>query len=105
MERIRANVRYNEYNNRLYYRDFQIYEKAPEVGDIIGGEDVISVSPIKLDAEQPKWEVYDYDYYRVETTCNGENNEDDNIVLWVAVKKEDDEEDCIDEDEEEDEES
>lgn len=101
MRKIRANVGYDEYNNKLFYQDFWIYKKAPEVGDTIDGEDVISVSPVKLDPEQPSWEVYDYDYYRVETTCNGENSEDDNIVLWIAVEKEEDEEDYIDEDEDE----
>ena len=101
MKKIRANVRYNEHLNRLYYRDFWIFEKAPEVGDIINYENVISVSPVKLDPEQLNWEVYDCDYYRVETTCNGENSENDNIILWIAVEKEEDEEDYIDEDENE----
>lgn len=92
MKKIRANVRYDEHNNRYFYRDFEIWNKVPEIGDTISDEDVIDVSEAHLDSSQGRSEVFDYDYYRVETTCNGENDEDENIVIWIAVEKEEESE-------------
>jgi hypothetical protein len=62
---IKAYVNYSEYSNTHYYRQFQIVEYLPAVGDEIDGWTVESIDPVTLDCEQGSDQVYDFDYYTI----------------------------------------
>lgn len=38
--KIRAYVNYNEYSNKRYYRDFELVDVLPAIGDIVFGDDL-----------------------------------------------------------------
>lgn len=51
--KIRVNVRYDERNNRLFYRDFEVVDELPEFD---------SVKEVSIDVENNS-DCYKYDYY------------------------------------------
>ncbi len=78
--KIRAYTGYCERSNTHYYTDFEIVDKLPELGEVVYGdsdnctridygerERVTNVCKAWLDCEQGNDEVYDYDYYEIQT--------------------------------------
>lgn len=78
--KIRAYTGYSERSNARYYTDFEIVGKLPEVGEVIYGDSDNSVTPYhgerervtnvcaaRIDCEQGNDEVYDYEFYEVQT--------------------------------------
>lgn len=78
--KIKAYTGYSDSHRIHYYTDFEIVDKLPELGEVVYGDEdncihvnygererVCSIQKIELDCEQGNDEVYDYDYYKVET--------------------------------------
>ena len=88
MSRIKANVRFNERNNTMYYRYFTIEPYAYKVGDTYEREDIKRVDKVVPDKEN-NVNVGDYDFYRLETTENGEYDLDNDVFceFFIAVEK------------------
>lgn len=84
--KIKAYVNYVEHENKHIYVNFVEEDKKPEVGSYYNGEEVLNIEPVKLDCEQPRPEVYDYDFYRVTTTMNGEK--EDTLEFDICVYRE-----------------
>jgi hypothetical protein len=68
--KIKAYTRFVESTNTHYYREFDIVDSLPEVGEVVyGGEDygqrqtVTKISEAILDCEQGNREVDNYDFY------------------------------------------
>lgn len=88
---IRVYTDYDERSKRKYYRDFEVVEKLPEVGEVVWGdsddspskvppyhgerERVKSVNKAWIDCEQGSDDVYNYDYYEVATQLETYNEE------------------------------
>lgn len=88
MRRLRVNVHMDEYNKVLYHRDFDVMETLPEIGDMFHGDEVKKIKPVSIDREN-RDEVFDYDYFLVETDFNGEYEPDEDLksTYYVAVEK------------------
>lgn len=87
--KIRAYVRMDEVNKVHFYKDFEVVDFVPEVGDPCFGEEIKEITPVQLDVEQGKDEVYTYDYFKIITTMNKEFDKANNVYCerWYAVKK------------------
>jgi hypothetical protein len=75
--KIRAYVDMDEVNKIRFYKDFIVVDDVPVVGGIFGLEEIKEVSPVRLDPEQGRDEVWNYDYYHVFTTMNNEWNKEE----------------------------
>ena len=89
MNKIRAYVRMDEVNKVHYYKDFEVINFTPEVGDPCFGEEIKEIIPVQLDVEQGRDEVYEYDYFKIITTMNKEFDKANDAYCesWYAVKK------------------
>lgn len=77
--KIRAYTSYSERSNSRYYRDFEIVDKLPEIGDVVYGdkdgatvdygerERVNNIFAVSLDCEQGNDDIYNYDFFGVDT--------------------------------------
>lgn len=94
--KVRAYVSMNEASNTHGYKDFEVIAKLPEVGETVYmhsgiNETVKSIEPVKLDAEQGKSEVYNYNYYKIVIEEKEEFMGDVEInesVYYYAIEKE-----------------
>ena len=109
MKKIKAYTGYKP--GRHLYNIFEVVNDLPKVGEespFSFSEIVTSIKSVDLDCEQGNPEVWDYDYYRMESVPKStELDEDDDPedykrVKYICIEKEDYEEDEEDEDEEED---
>lgn len=73
MSKIKVNTGYDEKNNRLLYRQFEIVEELPEN---------ISVHEVKADISN-KSEVFDYNLYEVVT----EDELEEKFISYYAISK------------------
>lgn len=94
---------------RHLYNVFEVINDLPKVGEespFSFSEIVTSIEPVDLDCEQGNPEVWDYDYYRMESVPKPtELDEDDDpedykSVVYFCIEKE--EEEYEEEEEEED---
>ena len=92
--KIKAYVGMDEYNKVRYYKNFEVVEEIPEVGEDFGyhfGDGVIEtvkdVQKLSLDPEQGSVDVYDYDFYKI-TTDWKEDDETTEECYYYAIKKE-----------------
>jgi hypothetical protein len=84
--KIKVYTGYKEYTNAHLYTWFEIVPYLPEIGDDINGWKVTGIFPASLDCEQGSDEVYNYDYYEVETV---EMDGADTMTLFYAIEKPD----------------
>ena len=82
MKKIKVYTGYNYRTNTRYYKNFEVVDRLPEVGEIVWGGDyhgerdvVKAVLPVAIDPEQGSDEVWDYEYYAV--TIALEEQDDD----------------------------
>lgn len=88
MTKIRANVRYDERLNKHYYREFEIADKLPEIGEEIRFNPiyiVTNIEQISLDIDQGNDIVWNYSYYKV--TSISHEYDDDEAVDYIAIEK------------------
>lgn len=99
--KIKAYTSYSERTNTRYYRDFEIVDKLPGIGEVIyeycgDRKTVTEINEVMLDYEQGNDKVYDYKYYAL--TIKFEELSNDNVwiedkdneeTLYVAIEKED----------------
>ena len=85
---IKAYTSYNERTNTRGYWNFTIEDELPELGDDFHGEEVRSVDEIEPDIQNND-DVFNYDYYRITATMDGEFNPDDDIMMeyYIAIAK------------------
>lgn len=77
---VKANVAENR------YREFEIINQLPEVGDVENGQfKVLEISEVQLDCEQGNDEVYRYKYYEIVRQEIDEEEEYD--IIYVAVPR------------------
>jgi hypothetical protein len=82
--KIKANVRVDEFNNRVFYKTFEIVDKTAEIGDIDNDLKCISVEPVGIDCEQSSDDIWKYDYFK---EVYVEIGDDENIFeRYVAVE-------------------
>ena len=75
--KIRAYVNYNEYLNKRYYRDFELVDELPAIGDVVFGDDlnfkepnygqsevVSKIREAYIDCENSD-DIWQYDFYIV----------------------------------------
>lgn len=75
--KIRAYVNYNEYSKKRYYRDFELVDEPPAIGDIVFGDDlnfkepnygqseiVSKIREAYIDCENSD-DIWQYDFYIV----------------------------------------
>lgn len=108
--KIRAYTDYDEGRNQKLYRDFEVVDKLPDVGEVVWGdsddcpdkvkpyhgerERVRTVEKAWLDCEQGSDDVYNYDFYKVITQLEEfdedsgayEVTEENNNTYYYAVK-------------------
>lgn len=86
-------LRENEYRGRRYYKEFEIIDELPQVGDEFkfGIGKVKEVKPCRIDCEQSSDDIWNYDYYRVVTEIPADS--DDNgtglafeMVYYIAIE-------------------
>lgn len=86
-------LRENEYRGKRYYKEFEIVNKLPEIGDDFkfGIGKVKEVKTCRIDCEQGNDEIWNYDYYRVVTEIPVDS--DDNgtgsafeMVYYIAIE-------------------
>lgn len=75
--KIRAYIGMDEVNKIRFYKDFDIVNDIPAIGDMYGLEEIKEVIPVRLDPEQGRDEVWSYNYYHVFTTMNNEWNKEE----------------------------
>lgn len=100
MGTIRINTGYSEYDNTAFYRNFDIIDEIPQVGDYLYGEIVLDVTECWKDWKQPNDEAYLAECYEVKLTWNGEGEDSEDYcenIEYVAVIPE--YEEALDEDE------
>lgn len=85
--KIKANVGYSESTNTIFSRDFEIEQSLPEEGDKHDGLVVTGIYPVRLDAEQPNNDVYDYDFYEIAQRQEDEDEPDPAYSEWIAVER------------------
>lgn len=94
---------------RHLYNTFDVIDELPKVGEespYTFDEIVTSIEPVDLDCEQGNPEVWDYDYYVIETLPKELDEDDDpenyKSIRYICIEKEEENEEEEDEDEEED---
>lgn len=101
--KIKAYTSYNDYNRTRYFREFDIVKSIPVVGEDYGShfgdgvtETVKEVNEVRLDIEQGKDEVWDYDYYEVVTNYYDRlDDETTEETYYIAIEKVFDEDDVV----------
>ena len=90
--KIKIYTSYNENNNTHYYTMAEVVNALPNVGDPVNGDQGVirSIWPIRLDAEQGSRDVYNYDYYWIETEYNPGDPDAWTEETAVAIEKRDD---------------
>jgi hypothetical protein len=102
--KIKAYTRYNEQNNTHYYREFEVVDLLPTIGEVkevspeYDGErtTVIAIREVGLDCCQGNDEVYNYNYFEIVETFE-RLDDDDNWYLeetqstFVAIPKKNEE--------------
>lgn len=89
MNKIKAYVGCDEYNKVYHYEYFTIEEGTYEVGDFYDHEEIKEITKVKLDVNQPKHECWDYDYFRILTTCDKEYDLENDVFCeyFIAIHK------------------
>lgn len=79
----------DEINKVHFYKDFEIIDFIPEIGNPCFDEEIMEIIPINLDVEQGSDEVYGYDFFKVITTMNKEFDKASGVYCerWYAVKQ------------------
>lgn len=93
MKKIRAYVSYNEHTNTHYWREFEVVNDLPSVGEIIYGSDydgektvVTRVEEAYLDCEGNDRNIREYNLYVVDTEFWSEESEYDEATgKWVKM--------------------
>lgn len=85
MKTIRAYTKYDEFNNAHYYNNFKVVNYIPKVNEDYNGEKVISVKSVMLDTEQGNEEVFNYDYFCIETIYDEEEGYTEHY--YIAIEK------------------
>ena len=98
--KIKVKTYYNEHNNTNYYRQFDIIDALPEIGEVDqlfperDGErtTVIAIREVSIDCEN-RDEAFEYNYYVIEKTFEQLNEDDEWEMVhecerhYVAIKK------------------
>lgn len=89
MRKIKAYVRVDEHNKIKFYRNFTVESGLYEVGDLYDHETIKEITEIKPDIENNS-EVFNYNYFRLITTMNGDYSIEDGDYLeyFIAIEKE-----------------
>lgn len=90
MKKIRAYVSYNEHTNTHYWREFEVVNDLPSVGEIIYGDKdedeyqiVTKVQEAYLDCEGNDRVSREYDFYVVDTEMWERPYDQDEFGAWA----------------------
>lgn len=99
--KIKVKTRFDERNKVAFYRDFEIVEKLPEVGDIKelnpeydGAKTTVrEIREAHIDCEQGNDDVYNYTYYCVFKTFEQLNDDNEwefveEFTDFIAIERE-----------------
>lgn len=84
---IKAYVRYNDRTNTHYYRNFEIVDRLPLLGEYINDDKVVGINKVELDCSQGRMEVYDYDYYEIVVEYFNLDDEVKTDYYYYAVER------------------
>ena len=86
---INAKIGVNEWNNTVIRRNFEVVETLPIVSESFHDYKVLKLTEIKLDCEERREELYNYDYFKIDLL--DEDNEDFSIYICIKNNNEEEE--------------
>ena len=80
--KIKAYVSYCDFTKTHFYKNFEIAEEMPTIGEEFNNETITEIEEVRLDSEQGNDEVYSFKYFKIMT----KDDEGEEWDYYLAVK-------------------